>query len=209
MDLNSRLRRELEGNIEENEKRNISITLPMTKLQELDQIVSAFTYINKEKTFSRQALVEIAIDNLIEESKKILKDHGIEDINELPVSENVQEKNFDTVIFPAQLDGFEEVFLEENRWYYVRLGKDKIDSIKFVACYVGAPVSAITHYAEVKKIEMVTIEGKQKYIIYFKGEAKKLDRPIPIGRASSMSVRANRYVTLEQLKLARSYEDLL
>ena len=160
MDLNSRLRRELEGNIEENEKRNISITLPMTKLQELDQIVSAFTYINKEKTFSRQALVEIAIDNLIEESKKILKDHGIEDINELPVSENVQEKNFDTVIFPAQLDGFEEVFLEENRWYYVRLGKDKIDSIKFAACYVGAPVSAITHYAEVKKIEMVTIEGK-------------------------------------------------
>ena len=50
---------------------------------------------------------------------------------------------------------------------------------------------------------------KQKYVIYFKDSAKELDRPIPIGKASSMSVRANRYVTLEKLKSASSYEDLL
>lgn len=209
MDLNSKLRKELEGNIEENEKRNLTITLPATKVQELDQIVSAFAYINREKTFSRQALIELAIDNLIDESKNILKDHGIENLNDLLISDNVPEKNFDTAIFPAQLDGFNEAFLKENRWYYVRLGKDKIDSIKYVACYVGAPVSAITHYAEVDNIEMVNIDGKQKYIINFKGVAKKLDRPIPIGNASSMSVRANRYVTLEELKSANSYEDLL
>lgn len=209
MDLSSRLRKELEGNLEEKDKRNISISLPMTKVQDLDQIVSAFTYVNKDKSFSRQALVEIAIDNLIEESKKILKDHGIEDMNELPISEHIQEKDFDTVIFPAQNEGFNTAFLVEGKWYYVRLGKDKINKIKYVACYVGAPVSAITHYAEVEKIEMVNIEGKQKYVIYFKGAAKKLDSPIPIGKASSMSVRANRYVTLEKLKAATTYEDLL
>ncbi len=207
MNLNNRLRSELKS--EENEKKSISIMLPSTKVNELDQIIMAFAQVNREKTFTRQGLIEIAIDDLIEESKKILKENGVDDIYKLQEYESEENKEFDTVIFPAQLEGFNRAFLTERKWYYVRLGKEKIDGIRYVACYIGAPISAITHYAEVDSIEPAMIEGKQKYILKFKGEAIKLENPVPIGKVSSMTVRANRYVTLESLKSAKSYKDLL
>lgn len=204
MSLQDMLKKELKK--VDSDKKTISVVLENAKVNALDNIVKGFNRINPEKTFTRQRLIEIAIDNLIQESNALLEEHQIPMIDEV---EEVGTEEYDTVIFPAQWEGFDEVFLGENQWYHVRLGKERIDKIKYIACYVGAPVSAITHYARVKSMKQVNVDGKKKYIIFFDGDPVQLAREIPIGDAPSMSVRANRYVRLEDLLSAETYEDLL
>lgn len=77
----------------------------------------------------------------------------------------------DTVIVPANEDGFNEVFLGEDCWYAIRIGGGKLNEIKFIAAYQTAPVSAITYYAEVDSIEAYGDGGKYK--LNFKEKAKK------------------------------------
>ena len=59
----------------------------------------------------------------------------------------------DTVIVPAQKDGFEKVFLGEDCWYAIRISGGMLEKIKYIAAYQTQPVSAITHYAPVDRIE--------------------------------------------------------
>jgi hypothetical protein len=47
----------------------------------------------------------------------------------------------DTVIVPAQKDGFEKVFLGENCWYAIRIAGGMLDKIKFIAAYQSQPIS--------------------------------------------------------------------
>lgn len=206
MQLDELLRRELKK--EEKEKKTISLVLEAAKLEAIDKIITGFNILNPEKTFTRQKLVEIAIDNLIDESNKILGEHDLLEtsIDNIEVEE---EKVYDTAIFPAKVEGFNEVFLGEDQWHYVRLQQDKVEHIKYVACYVGKPVSAITHFAKVKSIEPITVDGKSKYIIKFEDKAKKLENPVVLGKISSAAVRANRYVMLNQLLEAKEYGDLM
>ena len=56
---------------------------------------------------------------------------------------------FDTVVVPAQQEGFESTFLGQNCWYAIRIAGGMLDKIKYIAAYQTNPVSAITHYAPV------------------------------------------------------------
>lgn len=78
----------------------------------------------------------------------------------------------DTIVVPARDDGFQEVFIEKNQWYAIRIGAAMKDRIKYIAAYQTAPVSAVTHIAEISNIRPYQDTGK--YIVYFKGEAKKI-----------------------------------
>lgn len=207
MNLNETLRNELKK--DDKEKKTISVVLETAKLEAIDKIIAGFNILNPDKVFTRQKLIELSINHLIEESEKILEENGITDDTQLYPDPQEEEKDFDTVIFPAQMQGFEETFLGEDQWYYVRLKEDKLDKIKYVACYVGKPVSAITHYAKVDKIEPIMLEKGKRYIIKFAGKAIKLDNPVPLGKISSAAVRANRYVKLDTLLSAKKYADLL
>lgn len=53
----------------------------------------------------------------------------------------------DTVVVPAQKDGFDETFLEQDCWYAIRISGGMLNKIKFIAGYQTAPISAITPYA--------------------------------------------------------------
>jgi hypothetical protein len=53
--------------------------------------------------------------------------------------------DIDTVVVPAREDGFQDVFLGEDRWYSVRINETVQPQIKYIAAYQVAPVSAITH----------------------------------------------------------------
>jgi hypothetical protein len=68
----------------------------------------------------------------------------------------------DTVIVPAQKDGFEDVFLGQNAWWAIRIGGGMIPKIKYIAAYQSHPVSAITHVAPVASIEPYGEDGKYK-----------------------------------------------
>lgn len=59
----------------------------------------------------------------------------------------------DTIVIPAQKDGFDEVFLGQHCWYAIRIAGGMLPKIKWIAAYQTSPVSSITHYAPVKSIE--------------------------------------------------------
>lgn len=112
---------------------------------------------------------------------------------------------YDTVVVPANEDGFQKVFLGENAWYKIRIGPDMLERIKYVAGYQTAPTSAITHYAPVARIEPYENTGKFKLI--FSEPAQEIT-PIPFGNARQGMMQGPRYTTLEKLLKAKSILDL-
>jgi hypothetical protein len=111
------------------------------------------------------------------------------------------------VVVPAQEDGFRRVFLGENCWYSIRIGGGMLLKIKYIAAYQTAPVSAITHYARVERIEPYGDEGK--YRLVFAEPAKPLARPIPFAAAPPSSMKGPRYTNFARLQSATQVADLL
>lgn len=121
-------------------------------------------------------------------------------------TEKAVSHGIDTIIVPAQKDGFEQVFLGEDCWYAIRISGGMLDKIKFIAGYQTAPVSAITHYAPVDRIEPYGESGKYKVI--FSEKAKPIG-PIPFGDAPQGAMQGPRYTTFENLKTAENMGDLV
>lgn len=145
-------------------------------------------YCNDEKIFQftpfQQDILEIT-----EEKKSVL---------------NLEE--IDTIIVPANEEGFNKEFIENDCWWAIRISSSMLDRIKFIAAYQTSPVSAITHLAEVSKIEKYKDTGKYK--IYFKEAAKKI---VPIRltrRKKGAAPQAPRYTSLKKLKKAKKLEDV-
>jgi hypothetical protein len=111
----------------------------------------------------------------------------------------------DTIIVPAQQDGFEQVFLGENCWYAIRIAGGMLPKIKYIAAYRSQPVSAITHYAPVSSIEPYGEEGKYKLI--FTEPAKPIG-PIPFADAPSGSMQGPRYTSFAKLMAAKKVMDV-
>ena len=112
----------------------------------------------------------------------------------------------DTVIAPAKIDGFKKTFLGEDCWHAIRISRGMLDKVKYIAAYQTQPVSAITHYARVARIEPYGESGK--YRVVFSDKAQKL-RPIPMADAPAGSMQGPRYTTMERLKAAKKLGDLL
>ncbi|MBI2936433.1 MAG: GIY-YIG nuclease family protein, partial [Chloroflexi bacterium] len=112
----------------------------------------------------------------------------------------------DTVIVPAQKDGFERLFLGEDCWYAIRIRSGMLDKIKYIAAYQTQPTSAITHYAPIARIESYGEEGKYKLI--FSKKAKPIV-PIPLGDAPPGAIQGPRYTTFTRLQRAKQLSDLV
>ena len=113
----------------------------------------------------------------------------------------------DTIIVPAQEDGFGKVFLGQNCWYAIRIGGGMLPKIRHVAAYQSSPVSAVTHYAKVDRIEPYGDEGKYKLV--FAEPAKALPQRIPFADAPTGSMQGPRYTTLAKLLSAKKVSDLV
>ena len=111
----------------------------------------------------------------------------------------------DTVIVPAQQDGFEKVFIGENCWYAIRIAGGMLPRIKYIAAYQSQPTSAITHYAPVRSIEPYGEQGKYK--LNFAEPAKPIG-PIPFADAPSGSMQGPRYTSFPKLSAAKKLTDL-
>jgi len=112
----------------------------------------------------------------------------------------------DTVIVPARKEGFETVFLGQDCWHAIRISGGMLNKIKFIAGYQIAPVSAITHYAPVDRIESYGEGGQYKLVF---SEKAKLIGPIPFGDAPQGAMRSPCYTTFEKLKAATTLSDLV
>ncbi len=106
----------------------------------------------------------------------------------------------------AKEDGFKEVFLGEKCWYQIRISAAMLSKIKYIAAYQVAPVSAITHIAEVEKIEKHKDTGK--YILYFKSGTKQIDRVSLSGNSKGKAPQAPRYTSYTKLMEATTLDDL-
>lgn len=122
-----------------------------------------------------------------------------------PVTQFGSADGRDTVLVPAQAEGFKDVFLGEDCWYAIRIGGGMLNRIKYIAAYQSAPVSAITHYAPVKQIEPYGDEGK--YRLVFTEPAKPIG-PIPFADAPSGAMQGPRYTSLKKLLAAKKVSEL-
>jgi hypothetical protein len=112
----------------------------------------------------------------------------------------------DTIIVPAQKDGFDETFIGQDCWYAIRISGGMLDKIKFIAGYQTAPISAITHYAPVDRIEPYGEGGKYKLI--FSEPAKEIEA-IPLGDAPPGTMQGPRYSSFAKFKEAKTVAELL
>ena len=112
----------------------------------------------------------------------------------------------DTIVVPAQKDGFERVFLGQDAWWAIRISGGMIPKIKYIAAYQSAPVSAITHAAPVARIEPHGDSGKFKLI--FSEPARPIG-PVPLGDAPSGFMQGPRYTTYERLLKAKKVTELI
>lgn len=112
----------------------------------------------------------------------------------------------DTVVVPAQEDGFKDVFLSQHCWYAIRIGGGMLPKIKYIAAYQTMPVSAITHYARVERIEPYGEEGK--YRLIFAEPARPVPQRIPFADATPGSMQGPRYTSLSKLLAAKCVSDL-
>jgi hypothetical protein len=123
----------------------------------------------------------------------------------LAARELLTSDELDTIIVPAQKEGFERVFLKENAWWAIRISGGMLPLIKYIAAYQTNPVSAVTHFAPVARIEPFG-EG-EKYKLIFSEPAQPIG-PIPFGNAPSGSMQGPRYTSLKRLRTAKTIADL-
>ncbi len=110
-----------------------------------------------------------------------------------------------TVVVPAQQEGFENVFLEKDCWYAIRISGGMLDKIEYVAAYQTNPVSAITHYAPVSHIEPYGESGK--YRLVFSEKAKAVG-PIKYGNSPKGTMQGPRYTTIDRLLKSKTLSEL-
>jgi hypothetical protein len=113
----------------------------------------------------------------------------------------------DTVIVPAQREGFERAFVGANAWWAIRIAEKHRANLRWIAAYQVLPVAAITHLAEIDHLEPYGDAGKFK--IVFKGPATALAKTIPYGDAPPGAMQGPRYTTKAMLLAAKSVKDLM
>jgi len=81
-----------------------------------------------------------------------------------------------------------------------------IERIKYIAGYQTAPISAITYFAEVARIEKYRNTGK--YIVYFRNRARKIGPVKLSGKDKGLAPQAPRYTSFRRLKSAKTIGDV-
>jgi hypothetical protein len=130
----------------------------------------------------------------------------LSDITGLPLlTETMDPSEIDTIVVPAREDGFQTVFIGENRWYAVRIHGSMIPKIKHIACYRVAPTSAITHIAPVKSIEQW--QDTNKYVLNFSQPAEEISPIKLVPKGKMKSPYSTRYTSIERVKSAKTLDD--
>lgn len=113
----------------------------------------------------------------------------------------------DVLVVAARPDGFERVFIGEKRWHAVRVNPAAMNVIRYLAPYISAPISAITHYAPVDRITMW--EKGPRFCVYLAGPPVRLVRPIHITPGGKLrSIQDRRYTTLPLLLAATTLDEV-
>ena len=125
-------------------------------------------------------------------------------MTDLPATEDADE--LDTIVVPAREDGFNEEFLNNDRWNAIRISGAMLDKIKYIAAYQVAPISGITYMSEVEHIEKY--KDTNKYIVYFKHNTTQKINKIGLGKKKGQAPQGPRYSSYKLITKAQSLDDL-
>jgi len=124
------------------------------------------------------------------------------DVKESTAGSKTKPDELNTIVVPAQEEGFMEEFIKNQQWYAIRISASMLDKLKYIAAYQVAPVSAITHYAEIASIDKY--QDTNKYIVKFKGAAKAI-KHIGLNKdKKGIAPQSPRYTQLDKLLKANS-----
>lgn len=121
-------------------------------------------------------------------------------------AKTIDPSEINTIVVPARKDGFEEVFIGEDCWYSIRIHASMISKIKFIAAYQVAPVSAVTHVAEVESIEQW--KDSNKYILRFVRPASKIGPLKLVPKGAVKALQNARYTSIDRLQSAKNLDDV-
>jgi len=178
--------------------------------------VAAIVIIDKSSTELENVLGQLTMDtDIIEFQTFMYEDECIhkflpfnEEIREIEEGSkvNVSAEELDTIVVPAQAEGFQEEFIDNNCWWSIRISSSMLNRIKYIAAYQVAPISAITHVAEVAKIEKY--RDSNKYIVFFKEPAKEISNVKLDTKKKGTAPQAPRYTTFEKLMKGKVLSDV-
>lgn len=117
----------------------------------------------------------------------------------------VDPAELDTIVVPAQEDGFQETFLGEHRWYQIRIHASMIPRLKYIAAYRTSPTSAITHVADMQDITPWKDTGK--YVINFDVKARKISPVKLVPKSIVKAPQGPRYTTWKLLSAAKNLNE--
>lgn len=113
----------------------------------------------------------------------------------------------DTIVCPAQEEGFNDVFLKENRWFAIRIHPKRLPKIKYLAMYEVKPISAIRYIGEV--VEIKPYKNTGKYEVVLKGPARMLETPIKLSKEyPKLAPQASKYTVSKLFEGATKLEDI-
>lgn len=112
---------------------------------------------------------------------------------------------YDTIVVPTRDEGFEAVFIGENRWWEISINSSMIPKIKYIASYRVAPVSAITHIAPVASIEQW--KDTNKYVVNFVSPAEKIKQVKLVKKSQIKAPQRSRYTSRERLLSAKNLNE--
>jgi hypothetical protein len=125
---------------------------------------------------------------------------------ERPALPALDPAEIDTIVVPAKVEGFQETFLGEHRWYSVRIHGSVRPQIKYIAGYQVAPVQAVTHIAPVKSIEPWQDSGK--FVLNFSEPAQAIG-PIPLVKGGRVKApQSIRYTTRDRLMKSKNLDEV-
>ena len=128
-----------------------------------------------------------------------------EEISTLPTT--VEPSEMDVIVCPAREDGFKEVFLQEHRWFKIRVNPSKIPSIKYLAMYEVGENSSINYIGKVKEIKPYKDSGK--YEVVLAEPARKLKAPIKRTKEfPHLAPQGPKYSSYELFEGAKKLEDI-
>ena len=177
--------------------------------------VAAIVVIDQTSDELENVLSQLTMDTDILEFQTFSNDSGVihkytpfnAEIRELKDEKGTLSPDvLDTIVIPAREDGFENEFLSTKRWYAIRIHASMIDKIKYIAAYQVAPISAITHYAEVASIEKWA--DTNKYVVHFKDQPTQIT-PVKLDKnKKGLAPQAPRYSSLDRILKARKLSDV-
>jgi len=178
--------------------------------------VAAIVIIDKTSEELENVLSQLTMDTDIIEFQTFVYEN--EQIHKfIPFNEEIREiaedskrdvniEELDTIVVPAQAEGFQTAFMETNSWWSIRISSSMLNRIKYIAVYQVAPLSAITHLAEVAKIEKY--KDTNKYIVYFKNPAKEINHISLDTKKKGSAPQSPRYTTYKRLMKAKTLSDI-